>query len=522
MFVFEALLLTFMTTPVVMLLYPPEFRTRVTATGPDYAATADMSGKDADRSERGVRKSRSSEDDEGEPWKSRFTVVLDKIEHLPGMMTLTQLISPFEADEKERLISEKRKSSESSGASLVKDDMRSKVMVDALRLIELSDRTSAVMRSSAADQLTLTDPLLAVFKTFGDLNDIPITSSLSVVTFGDLAHRVADHAQQISSHLVLIPWLPPTVSIVNEMDNNTNAPSSSNTFTNPFDMLFKSSGVDKSASVVHSEFIRGVFAQCTTDVALYVDRTDRMRNISDLKGRFGKHHIFLPFFGGPDDRLALEFVVQLASNLKITATVVRITKSEEGFEENAIVTLDKPGMAHATGYDESQRSDTAQAVANMRANGMTVTSMTGHPDTVYGQFTTQTRLQSETADNIAWARYASPPKDSPHSARVTDALSRVSFSELATPLPLHAVIEQTSAQIGEAAGRGENLFVVLGRTRRMAVENHQKELKQILEAHGSVGNEVKKTIGDVGTALVASSCNVGLVVLQAATRPSDI
>ena len=34
--------------------------------------------------------------------------------------------------------------------------------------------------------------------------------------------------------------------------------------------------------------------------------------------------------------------------------------------------------------------------------------MTAFPDTVYGPPTSQTRLQSETADSVAWERYASP------------------------------------------------------------------------------------------------------------------
>ena len=40
----------------------------------------------------------------------------------------------------------------------------------------------------------------------------------------------------------------------------------------------------------------------------------------------GQHHIFLPFFGGPDDRLALAFVVQLCLRTTTRATVVRFTK----------------------------------------------------------------------------------------------------------------------------------------------------------------------------------------------------
>jgi hypothetical protein len=40
-------------------------------------------------------------------------------------------------------------------------------------------------------------------------------------------------------------------------------------------------------------------------------------------------HLFLPFFGGPDDRLALTFLIQLCGNPSVTATVVKITTTDE-------------------------------------------------------------------------------------------------------------------------------------------------------------------------------------------------
>jgi len=62
---------------------------------------------------------------------------------------------------------------------------------------------------------------------------------------------------------------------------------------------------------------------------------------------------------------------------------------------------------------------------------------------------------------------------------------------------------------------------VAGRSRRLAVENHQQELKELMEEHGSVSNEVQKTVGDVATAFVVSGCKAGIVVLQAANVPLD-
>jgi hypothetical protein len=64
-----------------------------------------------------------------------------------------------------------------------------------------------------------------------------------------------------------------------------------------------------------------------------VARNQRVTNSGleeDSKTRFvPDHHIFLPFFGGPDDRLALDFVVQICANPRVRGTVVRLTKCDE-------------------------------------------------------------------------------------------------------------------------------------------------------------------------------------------------
>jgi hypothetical protein len=155
--------------------------------------------------------------------------------------------------------------------------------------------------------------------------------------------------------------------------------------------------------------------------------------------------------------------------------------------------------------------------------------MPGFPDTVYGQPNTEIRMQSETADNITWARYAGPRKDT--SSVSTAALSRIEFRELATPIPLHAAIQEADmlaeSKAGEGNGWGKEgrLLVMAGRSKRLAVESHQAELKELLEEYGSgtgtggygrVGSEVRKTLGDVASAFMLAGVGSGVVVMQAA------
>jgi K+:H+ antiporter len=143
------------------------------------------------------------------------------------------------------------------------------------------------------------------------------------------------------------------------------------------------------------------------------------------------------------------------------------------------------------------------------------------PDTVYGDATTQTRLQSETADNLAWESFASPSPSSPLSSALRAALTRVEFIELTSPTPLRDVLMRAETQHRVAIQRKERPFVVVGRARRLATESHHAELKELLEENGhAVGSEVRKTMGDVATAFVVSGSMAGLVVVQAAETSS--
>ncbi|OSC97499.1 hypothetical protein PYCCODRAFT_1377092 [Trametes coccinea BRFM310] len=507
MFVLEALLLTFMTTPAVTILYPPEFRVRITS----GTHATNQPPKGSEGAAQRAEGSGQGRVDEAER-RSRFTVVLDKIEHLPGMMALTQLILPPPPPYTE-LENQHTSTSGFSSESLNKrdliaaeDETSQPVSIDAIRLIELSDRTSAVMKSSNAEALLNTDPLLDIFTTFGALHGVPVNSSLAIVTFDDLGSSVTEHAQRNDSQLILVPWLPPHYSVETAPtqpenaggDNDAHASPAPVTprhpIQNPFDALFRatSAGPDNTdVSVLHSQFVRSLFASSKTDVALYVDR--HMPGGPKLP-HGGTYRLFVPFFGGPDDRLALEFAVQLCANPRISATVVRVSKRD--LELAGSSSMEKP-----------------QIVSDERAGESTIHHNTMFPDTVYAHNTTQTRLQSETADNIAWSRYTHP--DASSDPALAPALSRMVFSEVATPAPLRYIIKQALGMSQNALEERSRLLILAGRSRRMAVENHHAELKSVMEEHGGVANEVKRTVGDVATSLVVSGCLASVIVFQA-------
>ncbi|KAG9316007.1 Sodium/hydrogen exchanger family-domain-containing protein [Chiua virens] len=487
MFILEALVLTFITTPLVTALYPPEHRVRAGEPVPRL-----------DGNELGQSDKASLVMTEDQPWRHRFTIVLDKLDHIPGAMALTRLVVPQRSPPSDVL------SSATTTIDTIDKLKLPTVSIEALQLIELSDRTSAMMKSSVADSLLHTDPTLGIFRTFGELHDLAVTTSLSVVPYDEFARSVSEHAQRHVSHLVLLPWVPPTAPTLVDASNRDQdalgSPKTPKGDTNPFDVLFSNVAVPKTDTPpTHSQFVRDVFAQSKTDVALFVDTSDR----SGV--RFGGFvHVFLPFFGGPDDRLALEFVVQLCLNPRTSATVVRMVVHESG-DAGLGEGLERPPAAHV----EDRRSDMAQATPHTESPS--VVSTLAFQDTVYGQLTTQTRLQSETADNLLWARFTQPTPNDDLSLR--HALARIRFSDACTSAPVHTTLCHARTLRETASG----LVVVTGRSRRLATSSHHAEMKRMLETARTPGLEgMRKTIGDVGAAMVAAGSASAVVVMQAA------
>ena len=303
MFVLHAIVLTFMTTPLTLLFYPAKYHVHVSGNKATDAAHGEEGGK-----------SRR----EGEDIKTKFSMILDKVEQLPAAMTLTQFLLPQRVASAASFNSNSLTKSE-KGSGLPTDPPRPQIRMDALRLIELSARTSAVLKSQEAESLLRSDPVISVFRTFGFLNRMLVSATLSIVKYDQFPTAVADHARESESDMVIIPWC--------RRPSRSNDETPSNSVQNPFDVIFsKLSGDDMNNSVVYSEFIRKVFMHSPTDVALFVDRGSSS-STPYVDG--ADHHLFLPFFGGPDDRLALSFVVQLCSNPAITATVVRISKTND-------------------------------------------------------------------------------------------------------------------------------------------------------------------------------------------------
>jgi hypothetical protein len=171
------------------------------------------------------------------------------------------------------------------------------------------------------------------------------------------------------------------------------------------------------------------------DVALYIDPV--ARSPGDVFRKSTAYHLVLPFFGGPDDRATLEWVVQLCSSIRVSATVIRVRK------EDIVEEVREPPEAHISSSEEKGQGI---PVLEHPTFQHTVASVM---DTVYAQYNTQTRLQSDTADNVTWGLYAGGGEAAEGlSEDVREALTRVEFLEMGTPKPLHAIVGRVNEDRG--------------------------------------------------------------------------
>ncbi|KAL5527777.1 hypothetical protein ACEPAG_6578 [Sanghuangporus baumii] len=471
MFVLHAIVLTFITTPLTLLWYPESKRSRYGRVSKEKPVQPPP------------RDSGATQLPYDETMKTKFAVVLNRVEHLPAIMILTQLL--------QRHPPTKRASFGSISESDEKTVEHSipTVHLSALRLVELTERTSAVLRSQESAALAAADALLSVVRTCGRMYRLPVSGELSVVSSDGFSREVTSFINEQAAHMVVIPWsLRPTSGpdASGEQNVSFTTPFPVGSY-NPFEGLFSAASAVGSGSVVYSTFIRKVFAESPADVALVIDRESSSPDVSNGIGDLDGHHLFLPFFGGPDDRLALELLVQLCTNPTVSATVIRIHVTEESTAEDAGV----------------ERMDTIEEEKAVALSNFTVAGPgTSTADTHYGAQTTQTRMQSVTADDLVWNRYASKNTSSSHLPPSTlDALSRISFQTVSSSQPLHAALTR-AAQVPET-------ITIAGRGRRLARESHRAELKRLLIASGhaardagAAGGEMSRTVGDVAAAFL--------------------
>ncbi|KAI5477861.1 potassium:hydrogen antiporter [Pseudohyphozyma bogoriensis] len=488
MFVLMALVTTFVTTPLTIAFYPMSYRLmkRGAITHPkddshDIPPTA------------GTVKP-----------NSRYAVILQQFDHLPALFAFCKLIkAPVDISVTPASRSSIDKSSSPIGSA--SDEKQKEVedvtSVAALRLIELTERTSAVLRASESPEaLVAADSLTQVFKSHALGSGIPTEAKLEIAGAEQFPALVATHASEASADMLVLPW-----AIQQAKANDGGA---ADFIPNPFESIFGKSGSSgREVSTQYAAFVRKVFVESHCDVGLFLDR-----GLDSTRVFAGRAHLFFAFHGGSDDRACLDFIVQLATKNKgITATVVRITPAAEPTPDDV-----------ATRLTTRETSVTKEEMTPVLFSQLTVHGAATGTDTLYP---TQQDLASDTADNIAFATWFEPSQTGARPQAVEDGLSRIEYIAASSIQPLHYAVAKAK---DAARTDGVPLVVVSGRGRRNAT-SHTKELAAFLKenlekvqssiAHSS---EVRRAIGDVAVAYLVAGVGSALVVIQSAATGGEV
>lgn len=469
MFVVMALIVTFATTPLTTYLYPKWYQTKV------------------------ERWRRGEIDWNGNPLQSdgrvdSIAVVKSKLKSLPvrrllvylrldglsGICTLAALLGPSRISNPpaprvhpENVDNQQNEQSVEDYMGATEVEENPALQVHGVRLMELTDRDSSVMKVSQVEEFSLWDPVVNTFRAFGQWHDISIMAGVSMVPEHSYADTVVGMAHDDAADLLLIPW-----SETGAMADRQSA--------------FEADGANRFANGPFAEFVSSVLNRVPNNVGIFVERNvytrakakqrpTAKRSISAMSIRGSiwnnppivarSHHLVLPFFGGDDDRLAARFVLQLAENDQVTATIVHV---------------DAPALPEA--------KSTTQ---------VTVTSGSTSPGT--------TPSEEEQSDSVYFAtlRESLPASQS---SRVV--FRHVTANETGAD-PVAMAVATVKGEMDQMPHKAGNIVVVGRRNNRVAQtpEASQEEF----------GQETRKALGAVGEAMVRTGSRIvgHVLVLQA-------
>ncbi|RDL41777.1 uncharacterized protein BP5553_01756 [Venustampulla echinocandica] len=464
-FVVMALVTTVSTTPLTLSLYPLWYQKKLEAWKRgeiDWDGNRLMAEGDT-TSEGSLDKHRNTQ--------VRRLLVHLRLDSLPSLFTFISLLGGDKS-----VVATKTHRSKAQLSSVPEDGdsevpslaPKRPLEVHGVRILELTERTSSVMKVSEADEYAYRDPVVNAFRTFAQLNNVAVTGNVSIVPTSSFAETLSTQASDHPSDLVLLPWSE--TGATSEVDGQKESLSS-----NGQDVFIQETL--KTTTCNTAVFFNRGFGGPTVHEARPLNRavsglslrSNRGSPITPVVDR--SHHIYFPFFGGADDRVALRFVLQLAQNSNVTVTIVHFT----------MPVLPKTPEVTQEPLSSSSRRSSSQ----------------GGPTVVDPE-----DLSANSAQDIALL----------HTLRdslPTDQINRVVFVEVPTTTPIADCLHFAQQEVGQSPKNAGDLIVVgRGRHQRMAD----------FEQHGNAGSELRETLGVVAEAIISSRVKGSVLVMHAAGR----
>ncbi|KAJ3125918.1 K(+)/H(+) antiporter [Nowakowskiella sp. JEL0407] len=289
--VMMALITTFSTVPIISLVYPLKY----------YSKELNKKEK-IDREEEEYATLRRVKKE------VQLSMFLTGIECVPSMITVVKMV-------KEGFVR--------SHLTVDTNEVLNGLQVSAVRVVPLTERTSAVMKAAEAvhPETIAQDSVLRIFKTFGLLNNLHIITDLIVCLVGSVGDAVIDKVEEFSSsssedenglNIVMIP-------VVLEKKGPSSISWQSGFSENVFreDARGLQSVVEKVGCTICVFLDRG-FSEGGFDLSGPKSDHDQ----KSIQGR-SKRTVCLVFNGGVDDREAAHFVSLFANVMHIHVLRIR-------------------------------------------------------------------------------------------------------------------------------------------------------------------------------------------------------
>lgn len=369
-FVIMALVTTFATTPLVQGLYPAWYQKKLEAW---KRGEIDWDGHPLRTSSDTQSESTSLEKLQSSP-VSKLLVYL-RLESLPSLFTFITLLN----GEKPAAVAKVHPSKTTAVGELTASDSgqiaarpKKPLEVHGLRLLPLTERTSSVMRVSSTTSASIADPVVNAFRTFASLNDLDASGGVSIIPESSFAGEITGKTEDFNTDLVIIPWAEN--GTVSEGESSLGG-NSGGDFTDSAQASFVRQALDEArcnavvlvnagfggpaASGGRGEESGGKLKRTTSRISTV---SLRERHLADLSRAVGErsHHIFFPFLGGSDDKVALRFVLLLARNSNVTATILHVrpdSASSTGVREIDKVATTSEGKPKTTTTAQEQDQD---------------------------------------------------------------------------------------------------------------------------------------------------------------------
>ncbi len=466
-FVVMALVTTFATTPLTSALYPPSYQQKLAAW---RRGEIDWDGNqlapDSKSSEQGdatLEKYRSAE--------LRKLLVYLRLDSLPSLFTFVNLLGGGQfGNSLQKAHPQKAKKSTGaagtdSGESALDDQYKRPLEVHGLRMLELTERQSSVMKESDLDDYSIRDPVLKAFHTFGQLSNVAVSGEVQIVPEVSYAEILNRTATDQGSDMVLLPW------------------SETGRLSEAGDPLLLDPAQNTFSSGPHNQFVTTFLSNAACNVAVFVNNgfgqvrakkaLRRVPTTLSLRSTTGpvvppiidrSHHILLPFFGGPDDRVALRFVLRLARNSNVTATIINV---------------------------------------NTRGSAKALESQTGERATEGPSYENELAFFNTIKDSL--------PRE---------LESRVLFSTVNTEHPLRDIVDIAHAETGLSPQNAGDIVIVGRGVRAVARDLLRREVETLRAADGAVlGTDAG--LGVVAESIIGGDVNASVLVIQAGTAVQE-